>query len=271
MTVPLKRVWLLALLAGLYSVLALLEGRLQQSFVPDIPLGLDAALSAAMALLLAFRINRAYERWWEARTLWGRLVNVSRNLAIKIRQLRRPGSTDLGRARNLIVAFCVSLKDHLRDEADLGDLPGFEDDLTKPHHVPGYVAGKLYDLFQQWRSDDHPMSDTELLVMDAEARMLLEVCGGCEKIRNTPVSISWKIFTSQCILLYLLILPWGLFDDFGIWTVPLTIVIAYLVLAAETIARYVEEPFGVHEDHLDLESITDGIDGTVSEALLKNT
>jgi putative membrane protein len=67
--------------------------------------------------------------------------------------------------------------------------------------------------------------------------------------------------------LYLLVLPWGLVDDFGIWTVPLTTLIAYFVMAGEGIAHYVEEPFGPHEDHLDLDSMCQAIDLSVSEVL----
>jgi len=97
--------------------------------------------------------------------------------------------------------------------------------------------------------------------------MLLEVCGGCERIKDTPMSVSWRSFTWQCIGVYLLVLPWGLVDDFGAWTTPLTILVAYFVIAGEGIARYVEEPFGLHEDHLDLDTICQGIDRSVSDVL----
>ncbi len=101
--------------------------------------------------------------------------------------------------------------------------------------------------------------------------MLLEVCGSCERIKDTPMSVSWRSFTWQCIVVYLLVLPWGLVDDFGAWTIPLTILVAYFVIAGEGIARCVEEPFGLHEDHLDLESICHGINRSVSEVLLDDT
>jgi putative membrane protein len=235
-------------------------------YVPSIPTGIDAALSAAMALLIAFRINRAYERWWEARTLWGTLVNVSRNLAIKIRELRRPDADDRRASRDLIVAFCLGLKDHLRDEPDLAKLPGFETEETAPGHLPSYVVRKLYGLFFRWKASG-TLSDEQLWVLDSEARVLLDVCGGCERIKTTLMSVSWRFFTWQCITLYLLTLPWGLVDVFGWWTIPVTILVTYVVMAGEVIAHYVEEPFGVHEDHLDLERICHAIDRSVTEVL----
>ena len=269
-TVPLVRVWIWAFAVGAYSCLSLLKPYPPFVYVPEIPAGLDAALSFAMALIIAFRVNRAYERWWEARTLWGTLVNVSRNLAIKIRELHHPNVDDCKSVRNLIIAFCIGLKDHLRGDSDLNTLPGFETEKAEPEHVPSYIVRNLYGVFEKMKSDGK-LSDEQLWVLDSEARMLLEVCGGCERIKDTPMSVSWRSFTWQCIAVYLLVLPWGLVDDCGAWTAPLTILVAYFVIAGEGIARFVEEPFGLHEDHLDLESICHGIDRSVSEVLLDDT
>ena len=97
--------------------------------------------------------------------------------------------------------------------------------------------------------------------------MLLEVCGACERIKTTLISVSWRTFTWQCIIVYLLILPWGLVDEFQKWIIPFTTVAAYFVIAGEGIAHYVEEPFGVHEDHLDLDRICGVIDRSVTEIL----
>jgi putative membrane protein len=124
----------------------------------------------------------------------------------------------------------------------------------------------LYRLLDKWKGENK-LSDQQLWVLDAEARELLEVCGGCEKIKTTLMSASWRTYTWQCVALYLIVLRWGLVDEFGVWTIPLTTVIAYVVVGGEGIAQYVEEPFGVHEDHLDLEGICQGIDRSVTEIL----
>jgi putative membrane protein len=106
-TVPLLRVWIWVLLVGVYSGLALLKRHSPFSLVPEVPASLDGALSFAMALIIAFRVNRAYERCWEARKLWGTLVNVSRNLAVKVTRLLQPDRAERRRVRDLIVAFAV--------------------------------------------------------------------------------------------------------------------------------------------------------------------
>ncbi|MFV1968541.1 MAG: bestrophin family ion channel [Pirellulaceae bacterium] len=108
-TVPLVHAWLCAFVVGAYGCLAQFKSHSPFAYVPEIPLALDAVLSFAMALLIAFRVNRAYERWWEGRTQWGKLVNISRNLAIKVRELQRPSVDDRRLIRDLIVSFCLGL------------------------------------------------------------------------------------------------------------------------------------------------------------------
>jgi len=265
-TQALRRAWWWTVPVGVYSASAMLKPYWPFTLVPDIPWGLDAAVSFAMGMLLAFRINRAYERWWEARKHWGTLVNISRNLAVKARQLVAPEPEDSRQATRLIVLFCRTLEDHLRDEyepeqmrRDLADAP------ERVEHGPSYLSGRIYRLFDRWLRTGR-LDGERLRVLDQEARMLLEVCGACERIKNTLPSLSWRYFTRQLIAVYLLVLPWGLFDDFGVWTIPLVMVIAYFVIGGECIASYVDEPFGYHEDHLDLDAICDGIEATVTEA-----
>lgn len=266
-TVPLLRVWVWVLLVAAYSGLAMLKRQAPFSLVPEIPSGLDGALSFAMALIIAFRVNRAYERWWEARKLWGTLVNVSRNLAVKVKSLVHPDRVERQWVCNLIVAFAFGLKDHLRDEPALRKLPGFEQSTAEPRHLPSFIAVQLYGQFERW-TEAARLSASQLWVLDSEARILLDVCGACERIKTTPMSVSWRSFTWQCIAVYLLVLPWGLVDDFGLWTIPLSAAIAYFVIAGEAIAHFIETPFGEFEDHLDLERICEAIDRSVSEILL---
>ena len=117
---------------GLYSCLPLLVVHYDLVRFPGLLSGASAVLSFAIALLIGFRVNAAYDRWWEARKLWGTLVNISRNLAVKVRELERPDETERQHVRNLIVAFCFGLKDHLRDEPDLEKAARISDRSNDP-------------------------------------------------------------------------------------------------------------------------------------------
>jgi len=266
LTTALLRVSIWTLPVGAYSTLALLKDQPPFSYVPEIPLAMEAGLVFSMSVLIAFRVNRAYERWWEARTLWGQLVNVSRNLAVKVRQFPQPTAEEAAETSALIASFALGLKDHLRDEADLTQLPSFTHSTAQPKHIPTYIVGKIYELLGNWKRTGR-ITDAELWILDTEARALLDVCGACERIKTTLPSVSWRWFTLQVIAVFVLVLPWGLADDFGVWTIPLSMAICYFVIGGEGIAQFVEEPFGHHEDHLDLDSICMGIERSVGEAL----
>lgn len=251
----------------MYSVIPLFRDSPFLSKVPVVPEGIEAALSFAMAVLLAFRINRAYERWWEARTLWGTLVNVSRNLAVKVRQLVDCDQEERRRMRDLIVAFSYRLKDHLQSKMYWKGLRRLPEPKPAGHHLPSLTVGEVYATFDRWHKEGR-LSYEQMWILDREARVLLDVCGGCERIKNTLMSVSWRSLTQQCIVLYLLVLPWSLVNQFGVWTIPCTVVIAYIIISGEVLAYHIERPFGDTEDHVDLDAICATISGTVTEALV---
>jgi putative membrane protein len=228
----------------------------------------DAAIGVTLSLFLMFRINRAYERWWEGRTLWGTLVNVSRNLAIKSRTLADLDRSERDRLREHIVGFCYGLKDHLRSEASLAGIPGFADTNDDPQHVPSYFVERIYTQLAAWRSQETITGDV-LRILDRELRVFMEVAGACERIKRTLMSQSFPTLVRQALVLYLAYLPWSLVQDLGWMTVPFTIVVAYFSIGAEGIAHYVERPFGQEDDHLDLELICAGIDESVTEILAR--
>jgi putative membrane protein len=265
-TTNLARAWWIALLMGVYASLVFFTEFTRFGDWADATATLEAALTFIVSILLIFLTNRAYERWWEARTLWGTQVNVSRNLAIKIRELAQPDVEETQQARRLIVGFGHALRMHLRDGCKLTDVPGFENATEQPVHVPSYLVGEIYRLLDTWQKRGQ-ISDDRLRVIDSEARVFLDVCGACERIRRTPISVSWRVFIRQLLVIYLLTLPWGIVDQFKVLTIPLTIVITYAIVAAAVIGREIEHPFRTTEDHLDLEAICEAIEVSVSEIL----
>ncbi|MCA9061980.1 MAG: bestrophin family protein [Planctomycetaceae bacterium] len=230
----------------------------------QVPPDLHAALTLVLGWLLVFRTNTSYARWWEARTLWGALVNTCRNMAIKVADLVRAGDEELLKFRTEIVAFPLSLRDHLRDGSTLQNLPGFQDCPDQPSHVPSYLITRMYEEIGSWKSHGFIDGD-ELRVLDEEARRFLDICGGCERIRNTRVVGSYRLFARQCVWLYLLTLPWGIVDSFGWWTILLTGLLSYFMLGLETVAEHVEEPFGDDEDDLDLDGLCRTIEISTTE------
>ena len=259
----LRRVALYSVGVAIYAVLpAALEDK--HGDVNDMPGNVHAVFGLVLGWLLVFRTNSSYARWWEARKLWGALVNVSRNLAIKVADLCRADEAELNKFRIEIVAFAWSLKDHLRNESSLQAVPGFEACHDTPSHVPSYLITRMYEEFGTWKAEGSIDGD-ELRILDAEARQFLDICGGCERIRNTRVVRSYRTFARQCVFLFLVTFPWGMAHTFGWLTVPLTGIVAYFMMGLETVAEHVEEPFGYDEDDLDLDGLCETIGRTVQE------
>jgi putative membrane protein len=250
---------------GLYATLPVIRVKfLGLGGDTDIPSDMHAALTLVLGWLLVFRTNTSYARWWEARTLWGTLVNISRNMAIKVADLVKADDKELIKFQTEIVAYAYGLKDHLRDEAVLQNLAGFEDCQDQPGHLPSYLVTRMYEELGSWR-DDGFIDSMVLRVLDEEARRFLEICGGCERIKNTRLALSYRIFARQCVFLFLATFPWGIVHSFHAWTIPLTVIVSYFMLGLETVAEHVEEPFGHDVDDLDLDELCETIETTVSE------
>lgn len=255
----------IATLVGVYSLLPIAFEYSPYHDMLNTSSDFHAVLSLVLGWLLVFRTNTAYSRWWEARTLWGALVNASRNLAMKMTASGCLTGQDRPLVNELITSFPVALKCHLRGEVEL-HLPESIRELagSNSQHLPQSLARKLYNVAWQAKRDGR-IDSQELRILDAELLRLMDICGGCERILKTRIVKSYRIFARQCVLLFLITLPWGLVHDFRIWTFPITIITAYFMLGLEIVAEHVEAPFGYDEDDLDLDALCTTIAMTVNE------
>jgi putative membrane protein len=257
----LNEIAVLALGVGVYSLLPVLKECSPLRDIGDTPSDLHAALSLSLGLLLVFRTNAAYGRWWEARTHWGALVNCIRNLSMKLATLAQPSPLDSQFLSHRLAEYPRSLMCHLRHAP-------YENTTIAPERCPAHkpllIANQLYDWVSQQKRL-HRIDGDDLRVIDAELAKLMDVCGACERIARTPIVRSYRIFARQCITLFLITLPWAIANDFLWWTIPLTIVTAYFMIGMEVVAEHVEEPFGYDEDDLDLEGLCNTMEASVNE------
>lgn len=265
-TLMLQRVWIIAALIGIYSAVPVLKEHSAFEEYFDFPSSIFSVLGLVLSLVLVFRTNRAYDRWWEARTLWGKLVNISRNLAIKAREFAGPDDVERRQLHRCLTGFCFALKEHLREGVALNELPGWSDAANDPDHVPAWLSGEMYQQIKGWERSGR-ISPQELLAIDTDAHEFLNVCGGCERIRNTLIAGSYRSYAIKCLVLYLIILPWGLVEDLQWLTIPVSMILTYILFGLEAIADDVEEPFGHDLDDLDLDALCRTIDRTTAEIL----
>jgi putative membrane protein len=201
--------------------------------------------------LMSFRTQTAYARWWEGRSLWGQLVNDTRNLVLKAAAyVPDPAERDkLGAA---LVRFAESLLVRLRGPKRA---PG--------PHLPMAAAGEVFGMVRGWQQAG-TIDGWAFLALDAHARGLMDVCGACEKIRATPLAASYRGLLRKGITAYLLLLPWMVNDDLGWLTVPVAVLVCYAVVGLELIATGIEDPFGYDGDDLPLEQIVETIKSAVA-------
>ena len=227
---------------------------------------LSVVNAVLLGVLLGFRNREAYERWWEARKLWGQLINDSRNLCLKVGVLVNPSADERQAFARLVVGFAVALKKHLRGGQPLQTVPGFEADPATPTHVPAHLAGRVYAQLKAWRTAG-AISDIEFLALDPHARALLDVCGACERIRSSPVPLSYRSLLRHGTVLYLITAPWFMTAEYHYWAIPVVSLMAYFLLGTELTAENVEEPFGGDADDLTLTTYCDVIRKSCTEVL----
>ena len=206
-----------------------------------------------LGVLMGLRNRAAYERWWEGRRLWGQLINDSRNLAWKVKSYLPSDAIAAAGFPRLIAGFAHALKNHLRGNCRLQQIAGFEDETDQPAHVPSYLAGRVIGTIALWQRDEL-IDPRTMQVLDTHSRALLDICGSCERIRNTPVSPSYRIMLRLGLALNVLITPWFAMLQYHMLCIPILLAFIFFAMGLELVDTDVEEPFGLQADDLPLEN-----------------
>lgn len=219
----------------------------------SIPIAVPTILGTVISLLLAFKSNQAYDRWWEARTIWGAIVNDSRTLT---RQLLTFVDTHMGsveerafceRMAKRQIAWCYSLSRHLRKQDPL-------------HGLEKYISGKELDYVSRY--SNVPMALLELhgedlrnafklgwineyqqVEMDKTLTRFSNEMGGCERIKNTIFPATYSVYIHFSLIMFIMLLPFGLIEFFGIVEVPLVIAISCSFFLIQKMAIHLQDPF----------------------------
>jgi len=256
---------------GLYSgIIAWLEMEVWKlsdtSHVKNLSL-IHSALGMVISMLLVFRTNTAYERWWEGRKIWGSLVNSSRNLALKISSIV-PQEASYFAA--MIPNYAFAMKNHLRGEHHANELEETND--FNPHlynvadHVPNRIALSIVKRIEHMRIEGKLLPE-HVLFFQAELNNFTDAVGACERIRKTPIPFSYSVFLKKFIFLYVMTLPFGFVFSLGYWVIPVVSIIFYVLASLELIAEEIEDPFGNDANDLPTDEIALGIRLSVRQIL----
>ncbi|MBD1552279.1 bestrophin family protein [Pseudomonas typographi] len=225
-----------------------------------------------LAIFLGFRNTVAYQRFWEARTLWGELLIVSRNLTRQSLSLL-PGLAPEQR-RSLaegLVAFAQALRNQLRGDPQderakqwLAQGPGAQG--QPKHNLPNAVLGELG---RRYMAAAHRAEGgmAAQLNIDQQLSRLSYVLGGCERIKGTPIPYPYILMLHRVVHVYCFLLPFCLVDSIG-WFTPVAVcVLAYTFFGLDALGDQIADPFDKQPNDLPLDAMCRNLEIAVLELL----
>jgi putative membrane protein len=209
-------------------------------------------LGFVISLLLVFRTNTAYDRWWEGRRLWGQLVNETRSISIKLDTfLTKEDLPAKIKISETLGDFPAILKEHLRNKKVAGKYP-------TDVHQPNYVAHVILNQIKQLHRDKK-INDPEYLSLINDFNTFQTVTGACERIKNTPIPYSYSLFIKKFIFIYIISMPFALVMEFHYYTALIVPFVFYVFASLELIAEGIEDPFSTDSDDLPTDQIAKNI------------
>ena len=265
-----RMLWKEILYIGLFT---LLIAFLEITYFPEAVfleklIAVYSLIGFVISLLLVFRTNTAYDRWWEGRKKLGDLVNNSRNLAVKLGVLLSD-PVDRDFFRRMIPNFAAATKEHLRNGVALHELNLSQlesENLTDKEHIPMAISESIYrEILRLKRAGK--ISEEEFFVLDKNVNSFIDIVGACERIKNTPIPFSYSLFIKKFIFIYVTTLPLAFVTQFGYFSALIATFVFYVLVSMEVLAEEIEDPFGVDDNDLPLENICEKIKRNVEEVL----
>lgn len=232
-------------------------------------------LGIALSLFLGFRNNASYQRWWEARGIWGQLVYEARSLTRQVLSFidedTETGRHTQRRMINLTIAFTHALRHRLRNTPPWQDVDRF---VEAEYHASMRQAGNLPEyllrlLGRQLGYSRRQQLTSDLMIQNMDERLtsMTIVLAACERIHNTPLPFAYILLVHRTTYLYCFMLPFGLAASLG-WATPLVCgVIAYTFFGLDALSEEITDPFGIAANHLPLTAISRTIEINLLEAL----
>ena len=228
-------------------------------------------LGLVIGLLLVFRTNTAYDRWWEGRKQLGGLVNTCRSMSIKfesyLEHKHYKGKSDIGL---LIPAFAWAMKEHLREQdfslaesyLPAHSLKQFQRANQKPNFILLEIARHIRRMMDEGIINGH-----QLQTLESDINTLAHVLGACERIRNTPIPMGYVLHLKRILLIYVITLPVTFIKEMEWWAVPFAAIVFYTMVGIELIGEEIEDPFGTDPNDLPFDDLENKIRTNIQEMM----
>lgn len=257
---------------GIYSLVICIIFMLFESLSSlTIDTSIFSFLGIVLSILLVFRTNNSYDRWWEGRKQWGALVNNCRNLAVLVQTaFPKEDVTNRHLLAKHISNFCIAFKEHLRKGVVVDELIYLTEDdkaiYEKKAHVPNHISVQIHEVIYKVYKDGGITGEDHLNIK-IHTQALLDILGACERIKKTPIPFSYSVFIKIFITVYGILLPFALVSEWGFWSVPIMMLVFFAFIGVEMMGSEIEDPFGLDCNDLPTGTIAHTIKENVFEIL----
>lgn len=232
-------------------------------------------LGLALGIFLGFRNNESYNRYWNGRKIWGRLVNVSRTFSRQVMtyinasdEETKPHTKDLTMR---MIAYVTALRHALRDTEPFTDLKQFMDEaeveaLRGQKNIPMSIAqGMAKKLKALWQKG--LINDMHLKSLDESLTEMLGIQGGCERIRATPIPYVYTVLIHRLTAFFCLLSPFVMVEKCDYLTPILTFLISYAFFGLDDLGEELQDPFGITLNDLPLTAINRTIEVNLKQLI----
>jgi putative membrane protein len=229
----------------------------QHHFQFVFPTNAHMMAGTVLGLLLVFRTNSSYDRFWEGRRMWGNIINETRNLG-RAATVALIGTPELqNRIVRWTVAFCYAVQYQLRGVKGLhpiaSELPEEEvEQVLKSKHLPTATARQVTAALNVARQQGL-ITPHVFVALDQNVQLLVDYAGSCERIHKTPLPFAYVVHLRRALIVYCYTMPFALVDLYGWWTIAAVFLLSYLFMGIEEIGVEIEDPFGSDDNDLPMD------------------
>lgn len=238
----------------------------------DVPITIAANLGTAITLLLSFKLGQSYDRWWEARKIWGAIVNDSRSLVLQIKNFTQTENRAVVKTMAYRqIAWCYALSNHLRRLDSWDKVSKFVSDvemdvLKDVPHVPlailDFHTGDVVALYKSRHINEFQQIQVDKTLVELTASM-----GKAERIKNTVFPRTYRKILHLFIYIFLVLLSLSLTEMLHYWEIPLLVTLSIPFLLLEKIALSIQDPFENKHNDTAMTSISEAIEGNIKQLL----
>ena len=217
-----------------------------QNSIPEMPLTIPAFIGTSISILISFKLNQSYDRWWEARKIWGSIVNDSRSLILQFKQYL-PDNENINKIAYRQIAWCYALGESLRGLDSNQTLKKYLNEIeieevNKQSNKPLAIIQHHYKDLKQFKNGEKINQFSEVQLDNTLVR-LVDAMGKAERIKSTVFPVTYRIFLHLMIYLFTITLSISLKNIESVFEIPLLLVLSAAFFLLEKSATHMQDPF----------------------------